>query len=70
MTKIDKPTLWGYRRTIRNPARKAVLEAVNEFLDQRWRKPLYMKHIQRAVCIARRHELVEPELLQKAGFNG
>lgn len=73
--RLGNDLIWGQRKSTTTPARQTILEAVNEYLDERYQagvgldRHLDMRHINEAVCIARRQKLVEPELFSYAGFN-
>jgi len=53
-----------------NEARAKILAAANALAKQRKRTtdPLSMRHINRAVCIARHNNLVPADVLTAAGF--
>lgn len=57
-----------YRDAMKH-ARKYIISTVNLERDPEFQKPLRSKHLQQAVCIARRKQLVEPEIIALAGFN-
>lgn len=58
----------------RREARELIVQAVNRFKVRRHARHPYtpvlvgQRHIQQAVCIARHHGLVKPEVLAAAGF--
>ena len=57
-------------RYIQSIARRLIIEAVNEQRDLDYLPALTGRHINTAVCVARRKQLVTPDLLEQAGFNG
>lgn len=50
-------------------ARKQILKAANRVREDFILDPLLARHIEQAVCIVRRRQLVDPEVLVTAGFN-
>lgn len=58
-------------------AREEILKKVNDFRANnmyrlglvRMFKPMTMRNIQKAVCIARQNKLVAPTVLEVAGYN-
>jgi len=64
----NKEQIKLYRKAASH-ARKYILAEVNAIRDPEHQKVLGGKHIQLAVCIARRNQLVEPEIIELAGFN-
>lgn len=60
------------QRAKRNSARQEILDEANSWclINNPQASRMYMKNIQRAVCVVRRNRLVPQELLVEAGFNG
>ncbi len=50
-------------------ARKKIVKAANKVRNEYVLDPLEARHIEQAVCIVRRRQLVEKDVLIAAGFN-